>query len=52
MQAVHIDSYGLLKLTDFGLRRCLLPLLSAAKAEEDDWTRKTLVCSSVNCQCA
>ncbi|KAG7377731.1 hypothetical protein PHYPSEUDO_011076 [Phytophthora pseudosyringae] len=41
MQVVHIDSYGLLKLADFGLRRCFLPLLSRSKADEGDWARKT-----------
>ncbi|KAK1946223.1 Mitogen-activated protein kinase kinase kinase ANP1 [Phytophthora citrophthora] len=42
MQTVHIDSYGLLKLEDFGLRRCLLPLLTGTTATDDDWARKSL----------
>lgn len=43
MQAVHIDSYGLLKLTDFGIRRCLLPLLSVKNSADDDFARRNLV---------
>ncbi|KAE9343761.1 hypothetical protein PF008_g9529 [Phytophthora fragariae] len=42
MQAVHIDSYGLLKLTDFGIRRCLLPLLSVKNSADDDSARRNL----------
>lgn len=43
MQAVHIDSYGLLKLTDFGIRRCLLPLLAVKNAVDDDFARRNVV---------
>ncbi|KAL4094954.1 hypothetical protein PRIC1_010604 [Phytophthora ramorum] len=42
MQTVHIDTYGLLKLTDFGLRRCLLPLLASTTTMDDDMARKNL----------
>ncbi|KAG6583117.1 STE/STE11 protein kinase [Phytophthora cinnamomi] len=42
MQTVHIDSYGLLKLADFGLRRCLLPLLALTNAADDDFARRIL----------
>ncbi|KAL3656153.1 hypothetical protein V7S43_019029 [Phytophthora oleae] len=42
MQAVHIDSYGLLKLADFGLRRCILPLLAGTRTTDEDCARKTL----------
>ncbi|OWY91757.1 STE/STE11 protein kinase, partial [Phytophthora megakarya] len=37
-----VDSYGLLKITDFGLRRCLLPLLTSVNSDESDWARKTM----------
>ncbi|KAG2833427.1 hypothetical protein PC129_g3742 [Phytophthora cactorum] len=42
MHAVQIDSYGLLKLSDFGLRRYLLPLLSRTELDEEDGALKTL----------
>ncbi|KAF1790039.1 Protein kinase-like domain [Phytophthora cactorum] len=45
MHAVQIDSYGLLKLSDFGLRRYLLPLLSRTELDEEDGALKTLACT-------
>ncbi|ETP03162.1 STE/STE11 protein kinase, variant 1 [Phytophthora nicotianae CJ01A1] len=42
MQTVQIDSYGLLKLADFGIRRCLLPLLSRAHLAKDDCAYNTV----------
>ncbi|KAF4127596.1 Protein kinase domain [Phytophthora infestans] len=42
MQTAQIDSYGLLKLTDFGIRRHLLSLSSYSESEEDEEKRKTL----------